>query len=60
MSLDKAIREFKFDKRLIDQRLKNGEVSAEDYKKHLESLPDLANQCEKIDIDAQNDDNDIH
>lgn len=60
MSLDKAIREFKFDKRLIELRLKNGEVTQEEYKKFIESLPDLSTHCEKIDIESQTDDSDIH
>lgn len=60
MSLDKAIREFKFDKRLIELRLKNGEVTQEEYNKYMQSLPDLSAECEKIDIESQTDDSDVH
>jgi len=61
MSLEKALRENRFDKRLLDHNLKTGEVTPEELKKHLDSLPDLAQQCEKINIEAQSDDeSDIH
>jgi len=36
----------KFDKRLIDRKLKNGEVTQEEYKKFLDSLEECKDYTE--------------
>lgn len=44
----------RFDKRLIDRHLTTGlanaHITKEDLKKHLDSLPDLADKCEPVSI----------
>lgn len=44
----------RFDKRLIDRHLTTGlanaHITKEELKKHLDSLPDLAEQCEPVSI----------
>jgi hypothetical protein len=42
MSLDKAMKNLKFDKRMIEWHQNNGQLSAEELKAHLASLPDVA------------------
>lgn len=51
MSLNKAIEGLKFDKRLIELNLKLGRITREEAAQHIESLPDLQAQCEKLDIE---------
>lgn len=51
MSLEKALKEFKFDKRLLDHNLKTGMITEEEYKAYLNSLTDLTNSCESLDVD---------
>jgi hypothetical protein len=41
MSLDKAMKNLKFDKRLIEWHVNNGQLSQEELKAHLASLPDV-------------------
>lgn len=36
----------KFDKRLVDKKLKNGEITQEEYKKFLDSLEECKNYNE--------------
>lgn len=45
----------KFDKRLIDRHIAGGalesaRITEDELKKHLESLPDLADKCEPVSI----------
>lgn len=42
MSLDKAMKNLKFDKRLTEWYVNNGQLSKEDLEAHLKSLPDMA------------------
>lgn len=48
MSFENATKNLKFDKRMIDWNLNNNQISQEDLKKHLETLPDLANNVDLI------------
>ncbi|MBK9323625.1 MAG: hypothetical protein IPM97_11900 [Bdellovibrionaceae bacterium] len=41
MSLDKAMKNLKFDKRLIEWHVNNGQLSQEELKAYLASLPDM-------------------
>lgn len=41
MSLDKAMKNLKFDKRLIEWHVNNGQLTQEELKAHLASLPDM-------------------
>lgn len=60
MSQDKALKDFKYDKRLLDHNLKTGMITEEEYKKHLQTLPDLAAQCERVEIESKDDGSDSH
>lgn len=51
MSLNKAIEGLKFDKRLIELNLKLGRITREEAEQYIRSLPDLQAQCEKLDIE---------
>jgi len=53
MSLDKAMKNLKFDKRLIEWYVNNGQLSKEELKAHLDSLPDMGHN-----IDLSNKDED--
>lgn len=52
-SLNKANKNLKFDKRLTDWNLNNGHISREEWKKYLESLPDLAGRIDLINLSAE-------
>jgi hypothetical protein len=41
MSLDKSMKNLKFDKRMIEWSLNNGQLTQEELKAHLASLPDM-------------------
>ena len=53
MSLDKAMKNLKYDSRLTEYNLNSGILSPEELKKYLESLPDLAPQSESLDLDRK-------
>lgn len=55
-SLDKAMKNLKFDARLTEYNLNNGIMSKDELKTHLEKLPDLAAQAEPIDIEKKDKD----
>lgn len=54
MSLDKAIKNLILDTRMIELNLSQGQLTKEELKKHLDALPDLANNCETLDIEDRN------
>ncbi|WII71230.1 hypothetical protein QJS83_12240 [Bdellovibrio sp. 22V] len=54
MSLAQANKNLKFDKRMTERNLTVGEVSKEEWQKHLEQLPDLSHNVEKFTIDGKN------
>jgi hypothetical protein len=54
MSLAQANKNLKFDSRMIERNVTVGEMSKEELKKHLESLPDLAHNVETFTIDGKN------
>jgi hypothetical protein len=41
-----SVEDVRFDVRMIEVRLRRGEVTAEEYKKHLDALPDDAAEAE--------------
>lgn len=57
MSLAQANKNLKFDSRMIERNVSVGEMSKEDLKKHLDSLPDLAHNVETFTIDGKNSSN---
>lgn len=46
MSLDKAMKNLKFDKRLAEWHINNGQLTREEFEAYLKSLPDLAHNVE--------------
>ena len=48
MTLDKAIKGLKFDVRMKEHNLNSGVISEQELNKHLEQLPDLTPNTEKI------------
>ena len=51
MSLDKALKNLKFDVRMTDFNLNNSVVTKEEIKAHMAQLPDSADNSEKLDLD---------
>ncbi len=51
MSLDKALKNLKFDVRMTEFNVNNGVISKEELKAHLSQLPDSGNNSEKLDIE---------
>jgi hypothetical protein len=51
MSLDKALKNLKFDVRMTEFNLNNGVISKEELKAHLNQLPDNGSNAEKIDLE---------
>lgn len=56
MSLNKALENLKFDKRLVDLNMKQGRVTKEEITKNDTNLPDLESQCEKLDLEKEDKD----
>ena len=56
MSLNKALENLKFDKRLVELNLKLGRVTLEEIEQNTQNLPDLEAQCEKLDIEKEDKD----
>lgn len=48
MSLSKEIEKLKYDKRLTDWQLRSGKMSKEELNKHLQSLPDSADNVDSL------------
>ena len=48
MSLHKALKNLKFDKRLTEYNLNKGLLSQDELKKHLESLQDVGSKIDLI------------
>ncbi len=53
MSLKKALENLKFDKRLVELNLKLGHVTKAELAQNTKSLPDLENQCAKLDLEKE-------
>ena len=51
MSLDKALKNLKFDVRMTEYNVNNSVITKEELKNHLTQLPDLAANSEQIDLD---------
>ena len=51
MSLDKALKNLKFDIRMTESNLNSGVISKEDLKAHLSQLPDSAANSEKLNLE---------
>lgn len=53
MSLDKAMKNLKYDKRLTEWYINNGQLSKEELEAYLKTLPDMAHN---IDLSESSDD----
>lgn len=58
MSLNKALQDLKFDKRLFELNVRLGLVKKEEIANYEKNLVDLESQSEKLDIEKE--DNDIN
>jgi len=54
MSLNKALEDLKFDKRLTELNIRLGRITQEEVDKHDAALEDLESQAEKLDLDSEN------
>lgn len=55
MSLDKAVKKLKFDSRLTEIALANGQLTKEEHEAYLKSLPDSAPQSVAVDLENEED-----
>lgn len=53
MSLNKALEDLKFDKRLTELNIRLGRITQEEVDKQNASLEDLESQVEKLDLDSE-------
>jgi hypothetical protein len=60
MSLDKALKNLKFDVRMTEANVNTNVISKEELKTHLEKLPDLSNNCEQINLEEGKSSNQHH
>ncbi len=51
MSLDKALKNLKFDVRMTEFNVNNGVITKDELKAHLSQLPDSGNNSEKLSIE---------
>lgn len=56
MSLNKALNGLKFDKRLIELNLKLGRLTQAEITENIKNLPDLEENCEKLDLEKEDKD----
>ena len=54
MSLSKELAKLKYDKRLLDWQVSRGNVSKEELKQYLDSLPDLASNVDEFSLAGGN------
>lgn len=57
MSLNKALEDLKFDKRLTELNLRLGRITKEEVEKQINALEDLESQVEKLDLESEKSDN---
>ena len=46
------LKKLKYDKRLLQQNLKTGQITKDEYEKHLQSLSDLSDRAKTVKIGA--------
>ena len=51
-----SIEDNKFDTRLLERRFNAGLMTREEYQKHLEALPDMADEADKVEIEFERSD----
>lgn len=50
MSLSDAMKNLKFDSRMAEFNLKNGQLTEKEYQDHINKLEDVASNAEKLDL----------
>jgi len=48
-----ALKKMKYDSRMLDWNIKNGKLTDDELKTHLNSLEDLSSECENITLDDE-------
>ncbi|MCM2354533.1 MAG: hypothetical protein NDI63_13030 [Pseudobdellovibrio sp.] len=56
-TLNKALEDLKFDKRLTELNLRLGRITKEEVEKQINSLEDLESQVEKLDLESEKSEN---
>lgn len=57
MSLDKSLKNLKFDKRLTEYNLNKGLLTQDELKKHLDSLQDVGSKIDLVSLKKDPSDN---
>lgn len=60
MSLAQATKKLKFDKRLLESNVAKGELSKEELKNHIDSLPDVSANSETFKLDGKHTQEESH
>ena len=60
MSLDKAMKNLKYDTRLAEYNLNNGLITKQELEKHLATLPDDSSKSEPLKIEEKDNSNEQH
>jgi hypothetical protein len=55
MSLDKAMKNLKFDKRLTEWYINNGQLTRDELEAHLKTLPDMGHNVSMGDASSDDD-----
>ena len=55
MTLDKALKNMKFDTRLVDWHIKNNQLTKEELEQHLKQLPDSGQNIDLINLSKEDD-----
>jgi|GEM_PF-1391914 len=50
MSLDKAMKNLKYDRRMTEWNINNGQMTREEFQKYLDSLPDLSHNVSLVNL----------
>lgn len=56
MSLNKAVENLKFDKRILEINLRLGRLTQDEYNQHLSGLADLEADSSKVDLEEDSED----
>ncbi len=60
MSLDKALKNLKYDVRMLELQFKQGSITEAEYKQYLSQLSDCSNNSEKLDLEKTHADDQQH
>lgn len=60
MTLDKALKNMKYDTRLVEWHIKNNQLSKEELEKHLQQLPDCGGNIDLISFSKEESEENEH